>query len=84
MRSKKAQSLGINIIIIFVIGIIILVVMTVMVMSKYNIFGTGAVSCSSRGGECFDSCAMGYITVPDTDCTAPNNYCCIPLDKQGK
>ena len=85
MKTKKAQSISINTIVIAAIALIVLVVMIAIFGGRIKIFSGGAQKCETQGGTCEDSClGLGeegsfYTNVPGTDCDAKEQKCCIPI-----
>lgn len=82
MRSKKAQGLPINLIIIAVIALIVLIVVLAITTGKLKTFGKGISNCVARGGSCTGTqegtgykCGAGEVYLPGTDCE-PNSGCC--------
>lgn len=91
IKSKKAQSISINTIVIAAIALIVLVVIIAIFGGQIRKFLTGASACSTQGGECLEriDCTLGLNTqVTGTDCDNKNSdgtdlqyeyVCCIPL-----
>ncbi len=69
--NSKAQSMGINIVIIAAIALIILVIITLLVSGAFQRLGSGANSCEAQGGVC---------GLPDgaTAGSGPGQYSLIP------
>ena len=78
---KKAQGMSLNVIIIAVIALLVLVVLIFIFMGKTKIFTRETASCTSRGGECLQSCAPGYLRQSGTDCPE-GEICCIPFEAE--
>lgn len=49
---RKAQSMGINVVIIAAIALIILVIIALLVSGAFQRLGQGATSCEAQGGVC--------------------------------
>ncbi len=85
MKSKKAQGLPINVIIIAVIALILLVVILAITTGKLKVFGKGTANCKAQGGDCKtkEECiAPKYTTLDSTNCKdeSPDKpICCIAL-----
>ncbi|HIH42261.1 TPA: hypothetical protein HA246_01315 [Candidatus Woesearchaeota archaeon] len=85
MKSKKAQGMPINVIIIAVIALILLVVILAITSGKLKVFGKGTANCKAQGGDCepVTFCVKPkYTDVLGTDCesrTDGKTLCCIAL-----
>ncbi len=91
IKSKKAQSISINTIVIAAIALIVLVVVIAIFGGQIRKFLFGAVDCTSKGGSCDlrADCPLGYNThLTGTNCDDMNDgepdpqsqyVCCLPL-----
>lgn len=81
-KSKKAQGISINVIIIAAIALLVLVVLSVIFLGKLNVFGEQTASCETQGGQCnVGICNPGQIKYPVWSCdntpAGAAQVCCI-------
>lgn len=84
MRSKKAQGLSMNVIIIAAIALLVLVILAVLLFQATGRTAEGT-SCTSLQGTCAASQPPGnYIPNPafDSTCQRQGDRCYIPLGTQ--
>ncbi len=70
MISRKAQSMGINVVIIAAIALIILVIIALLVSGAFQRLGQGATSCEAQGGTCGmpqGGTTAQYVLIPRDD-----------------
>ena len=93
MKSKKAQGLSINMIIVAIIALLVLVIIAFIVTGKFNLFQK-STTCQARDGTCLQQYAPEGCTSDEPikvftdDCYLVENdvttdkkpgQCCIPI-----
>lgn len=82
MKSRKAQGLSLNTIIIAALALIVLVVLSVIFIGKTNQFSQEVKDCRNKGGKCFDACGIDDAEDYPTriaSCSEEQD-CCVPID----
>lgn len=80
MRSKKAQGISMEVIVIAVIALIVLAVLSYIFISRAGGFGSSASDCEAKAenAECQEECDEGEAPVPGL-CDKEGEICCVPL-----
>lgn len=82
MKSKKAQGISINTIIIAAIALIVLVVLVMIFTGRMGAWVGGVDSCINKGGECQTICTSEQTEITGTDCEKEDSNtpkCCMSL-----
>ena len=80
MKTRKAQGLSLNVIIIAALALVVLIILVLIFTGQTKIFTSGLASCTNKGGKCANQfnreCPEGYANLAGTDCKPYD--CCIP------
>ena len=78
-RSKKSQSLSINVIIVAALALVVLIVLIAIFTGRVKIFSESLQSCTAKQGQCKDSCVSNEAAVTNTDCDKNKKICCVKV-----
>ena len=75
-KTKKAQGLPLNVIVLGVISLIILVVLIFILLNQSGILISGLESCTAKGGKCVASETECDATIMQYECS-DDRLCCL-------
>ena len=82
--NNKAQGLSMNVIIVAAIALLVLVVIVAIFSGRMGIFNRDLTDqakneCTSKGGECLDTCGDGYVQSFGMTCEGAGKICCMKV-----
>lgn len=82
MKSRKAQGLSMQVIIIAIICLIVLAVLIFIFVGKIGIWGKSVADCEAKGGECANACKPDEAKIAGICPEEAGQFCCIPLETE--
>ena len=84
-KSKRAQGMPINVIIVAALALIVLVVLATIFTGRVKIFSESLQSCAAKQGSCepytgTPKCpSSNQAVITNTDCDTQKKVCCVQV-----